>query len=207
MQGSAPRSQQITLSALQARARQARDETTREKHRLLAQAWKVQQGDALDKVLQKISLAREAMLSNTISAADLGKNEATLLRLSFQTVDLRHLLQNELHASGQRSPDPYPKLRSLGPPSFRDIETWLRQDLKIKELEPSSFDWLVKLDRWVHRHSHAYWWLRWSLRRPPLPKAISDFFNECKQRKLNPRFEPYQHREDRGIALVVTSKR
>ena len=197
---------QVDVANLQARARRARDQSSREKHQLLARAWGAQQGDSLDKMLQKISLAREQLQSSTVAAADQGKDEVTLLRMSFQPVDLRHLLQEELHASQQRTPDPYPKLRSLGPPSFRHIEGWLQQDLKVKEWQQCPLPWLVELESWIPKHAKASWFTRWALGRPKLPEALTQLFQECKDRKLQPRFEPYQHREDRGIALVVRWK-
>ncbi|MBT9589160.1 hypothetical protein IV102_37880 [bacterium] len=65
---------QVDVANLQARARRARDQSSREKHQLLARPWGGQQGDSLDKILQKISLAREQLQSSTVAAADQGKS-------------------------------------------------------------------------------------------------------------------------------------
>lgn len=193
--------------SLQARARKARDQTSREKHQLLANAWAVQQGEAMDRVSQRISVAREELRKATVAAADQGKDEVTLLRMSFQPVDLRLLLQAELHASLLRSPDPYPGLRAQGPPAFRTIESWLKNDLKLKEWEKvCPLDWLMGLQSWLKKMERASWLRRWAQRLPRLPEPLLQLWDECKQAKVQPRFEPYRHMEDEGIALVVRWK-
>lgn len=197
----------MDLATLQSRARQARDQTLKEKHELLARAWGAAQAEAEDKVFEKIQIAREQLEGATLAAADQGKDQVTLLRISFQPIDLRHLLQEELHSSQQRSPDPYPKLRSLGPPSFRELEKWLQNDLKISEWQKQCpLPWLLQLQKWMVKSAGASWFTRTLLGFPRLPEALMQLYKDCKKRGLQPRFEPYQHREDEGLALVVRWK-
>lgn len=189
----------MDMRALQARARKARDEIVKEKHQLFADAWKARAGEAQDRAIQRIQAAREQLHKNTLSAADQGKDEVTLLRLSYQPVDLRHMLQEELH----RRQEAFPRLRSLGPPSFRILEQWLSQDLGLKEWDRQCpLDWLVALRDWIPKKG-----LGRLLSRPRLPEPLSTLWKEAQERKLQPRWEFYRHREDDGIALVVRWKR
>lgn len=197
----------MDVSALQARARKARDEITKEKHELAALAWRFQQAQAMDKVTQRLMLAREQLEQKAISAADQGKSEVVLLRLSFQRCDLRKVVQEELHRSQGRQPDPYPKLRQLGPPSFRDIEKWLRDELKLKDIEGlCPLDWLVELDNWVGKRDKAGALTRWMHKRPAVPEALETLLRDCEERGLAPRLERYKQFEDEGIALIVRWK-
>ena len=90
------------MDKLQDRARRARDQAEKEKLQLLDNAWKSEEGNASDKAMQRSRQAQEQIDSDTLAAADQGKDEVTLLRLSFQSIDLRHALQQELHASPDR---------------------------------------------------------------------------------------------------------
>ena len=105
----------MDVKALQVRVRQARGQIALEKQRLLEKAWKDQQAVAMDRVHRRIVTAQEQLAQRALAAADLGKDEVTLLKLSFEPCDLRQLVRDELHSSQARVPDPYPKLRGLGP--------------------------------------------------------------------------------------------
>lgn len=197
----------MDVAALQARARKARDEIVKEKHELTALAWGYQQAQAMDKVAQRMVTAREQLEQRTTSAADQGKSEVALLRLSFQRCDLRKVVQEELHRSQGRQPDPYPKLRQLGPPSFRDIEKWLRDELKLKDIEGQCpLDWLIELDQWVAKRDAAGALTRWLHKRPALPEHLEALVQDAERRGLAPRFERYKQFEDEGVALMVRWK-
>ncbi len=147
-----------------------------------------------DRAMQRVSLAREQLASQTAAAADQGKKEAAIVRLSFQWIDLRHALQEELSAH----PDRYPTLRKQGPPSFRLIEDWLKNELQVEPIERvCPLPWMNRLDRWLHKGALA----RLIGGRPSLPEPVENLWKECA--RLKPRWERYQVREDDGLALIV----
>ena len=184
----------MDVSKLEGRAKKARDATAREKNLLLANAWRSQEGAADDRAMQRVSQAREQLQSHTLAAADQGKNEVTLLRLSFQWIDLRHALQDELSAQ----PDRYPTLRKQGPPNFKILEEWLKPEIEHYQ-RVCPMPWLNALDAWVHKGTLAK-----LLGRPKLPEPLENLLKECA--KMKPRWERYQVREDDGLALVVKWK-
>jgi hypothetical protein len=186
------------------RARQARDQIALEKQQLLDKAWKGQQALALDRVHQRIVTAREQLAERALAAADQGKDEVVLLKLSFEPCDLRHLVRDELHSSQTRQPDPYPKLRALGPPSFATLEGWLRNDLGVKEMQNlCALDWLVALHQWAVKREGRGWLTRWTQLRPALPQALEDLWQQCLKAGLKPEFRAYKVFEDAGVALKV----
>lgn len=186
----------MDVSKLESRAKKARDAAARERNLLLANAWRSQEGAADDRAMQRVSLAREQLESRTVAAADQGKSEVALVRLSFQWIDLRHALQEELSAQ----PDRYPTLRKQGPPSFRLLEDWLKNDYKIEGYERTCpLPWLNQLDAWVHKGA-----LGKLLSKPKLPEPVQDLLKACA--KMKPRWERYQVREDDGLALIVKWK-
>ena len=184
------------MDKLQDRARRARDQAEKEKLQLLDNAWKSEEGNASDKAMQRIRQAQEQLDSDTLAAADQGKDEVTLLRLSFQSIDLRHALQQELHAS----PDRYPILRKQGPPSFKLIEQWLTKDLKVEQWEKiCPMPWLWRLYEWMKRGTVG----KMLVGKPRLPQPLTALWSECLKRKLSPRYEYYKVREDEGVAVIV----
>lgn len=194
----------MNLAALQARAQKARDHIAREKHELACRAWQWQQAQAMDRLTRNVRVATEQLESRTAAAADQGKSEVTLLRLSFQSCDIRKVVQEELHRSQTREPDPYPALRALGPPSFKEIEKWLKDELKLKDVEGQCpLDWLLELATWVERREKSGRLGRLLSRRPKVPEVVETLLQECERRKLRPRFERYHQFEDEGVAIVV----
>ena len=187
----------MDVSKLEARAKKARDAAAREKHLLLANAWRAQEGAADDRAMQRVSLAREQLQTQAASAADQGKSEAAIVRLSFQWIDLRHALQQELSSQ----PDRYPTLRKQGPPAFRVLDDWLKSDFKIENYERiCPLPWMNQLDGWIHKSSFN----RLLSGRPKLPEPVEKLLQECANMK--PRWERYQVREDDGLALIVHLK-
>ncbi|MBS2038360.1 hypothetical protein JST97_25480 [bacterium] len=187
----------MDVSKLESRARRARDAASREKDLLMANAWRSQEGAADDRAMQRVRLAQEQLQSHTVSAADQGKSEVQLVRLSFQWIDLRHALQEEL----AQNPDRYPTLRKQGPPSFRTLEEWLKNDFKVENYQRiCPMTWMNRLDAWLHRGGLA----RLLGGRPKLPGPVEALWKECAA--LKPRWERYQIREDDGLALVVKWK-
>lgn len=200
----------MDVKALQLRARKARDQIALEKQRLLDKAWKDQQAVAMDRVHQRIVTAHEQLAQRALAAADQGKEEVTLVKLSFEPCDLRHLVRDELHASQTRDLDPYPKLRALGPPSFAMLELWLGVDLGVKEMQNlCALDWLVALHQWAAKRATQGWLTRWAQKRPALPEALEVLWQQCLKAGLKPEFQPYKAFEDAGVALQVrwTTKR
>lgn len=184
----------VDVSKLESRAKKARDAAAREKNLLLANAWRSQEGAADDRAMQRVSLAREQLQTQTAAAADQGKNEAAIVRLSFQWIDLRHALQEELSSH----PDRYPTLKKQGPPSFRLLEEWLKNELKVEQIERvCPLPWMNQLDHWIHKGSLG----KLLSGRPKLPEPVEQLWKECA--KLRPRWERYQVREDDGLALIV----
>ncbi|MBX3168856.1 MAG: hypothetical protein KF760_15690 [Candidatus Eremiobacteraeota bacterium] len=184
----------MDVSKLETRAKKARDAAAREKNLLLANAWRSQEGAADDRAMQRVALAREQLQTQTAAAADQGKNEAAMVRLSFQWIDLRHALQEELSAH----PDRYPSLRKQGPPSFRLLEDWLKNEFKVDQYERvCPLPWMNQLDRWIHKGSLT----KLIGGRPKLPEPVEQLLKECA--RMKPRWERYQVREDDGLALIV----
>lgn len=194
----------MDLASLQKRTRRARDEIAREKAQLLLRSWTRVSAQAADRAVQAIQLAGEQVEQKALRAADQGQSGTVLLRLGFQFCDLRHELQAELHASRLYSPDPYPRLRALGPPSFRQIEEWLRRDLEVKQVEQvCPLDWLDDLSRWMRKREKAGALTRWFQRRPALPQPLEELWKQCQRAGLKPRYEHYRHQDESGVALVV----
>jgi hypothetical protein len=194
----------MELASLQKRTRRARDEIAREKAQLLLRTWTRVSAQAADKAVAAIVIASEQVEQKALRAADQGRSGTVLLRLSFQYCDLRHELQAELHASRLEDPDPYPRLRSLGPPSFGEIEEWLRSDLQVKQMERvCPLDWLEDLSRWLRKQEKAGALTRWLQRRPVLPQPLEELWKQCQRQGLKPRYESYRHQDESGIALVV----
>lgn len=188
----------VDVSKLEARAKKARDAAARERDLLMANAWRTQEGAADDRAMQRVRLAHEQLQNQTVSAADQGKSEVMLVRLSFQWVDLRHALQEEL----SQHPDRYPTLRKQGPPSFKLLEDWLKNDFKMENFQRvCPMPWMNQLDAWLHKKGMA----KLLSGRPKLPGPVQALWNDCA--KLTPRWERYQVREDDGLALVVKWKR
>ncbi|MFN8612461.1 MAG: hypothetical protein U0931_33280 [Vulcanimicrobiota bacterium] len=187
----------VDVSKLEARAKKARDAASREKDLLMANAWRAQEGAADDRAMQRVRLAHEQLQSQTVSAADQGKSEVTLVRLSFQWIDLRHALQEEL----SQNPDRYPTLRKQGPPAFRLLEDWLKNDFKVDNFQRiCPMTWMNRLDAWLHKGGLA----RLLGGRPKLPGPVEALWQDCA--RLQPRWERYQVREDDGLALIVKWK-
>lgn len=182
---------------MEARAKKARDAAARERDLLMANAWRTQEGAADDRAMQRVRLAHEQLQNQTVSAADQGKSEIMLVRLSFQWIDLRHALQEEL----SQYPDRYPTLRKQGPPSFKLLEDWLKNDFKVENFQRiCPMTWMNQLDAWLHKGGLA----KLLGGKPKLPGPVQDLWNDCA--KLKPRWERYQVREDDGLALVVKWK-
>lgn len=184
----------MDVSKLEARARKARDAASRERDLLLANAWRAQEGAADDRAMQRVRQAHEQLQSQTVAAADQGKSEVQLVRLSFQWIDLRHALQEEL----SHNPDRYPTLRKQGPPSFRVLEEWLKNDFKVENYQRiCPMTWMNQLDVWLHKQGLA----KLISAKPRLPEPVEALWRDCA--RLKPRWERYQVREDDGLALVV----
>ena len=197
----------MDVALLQKRTRRARDDIAREKSQLLLRSWTRINAQASDRAVQSMQLAAEQLEQKTLRAADQGQSGTVLLRLGFQFCDLRHEVQAELHASRGQDPDPYPRLRALGPPSFRQIEEWLRRDLEVKQVEQvCPLDWLDDLSRWLRRHEKAGPLTRWLQRRPALPQPLEELWRLCQRAGLKPRYELYRHQDESGVALVVQWK-
>jgi hypothetical protein len=186
----------VDLAHLDKVARTARDAIAAEKHRLLANAWRACQAQAEDAILLRLEKAEAELLTVTRQAAEQGKTRHLLLRLPYGHKDLRHVLQEYLHA---QSPE-YPKLKSLGPPSFKDIEGWLERDLKVKDwAKKCPLDWLLALDTWRTKKGIT----RLLAPAPPGPPQLQSLWKACLTAKLKTTFEFFEHREEEGLAWWV----
>lgn len=195
----------MDIKALQRKARKARDEIAREKEKLLQTAWSQQQAQAKDLVHQRIREAQDKVESVAEAAAERGCFDSIVLWLPFQACDLRHVLQEELHQSRSRHPDPYPHLRSLGPPSFQELEAWLKRDLQVQQCQGvCPLDWLIELHHWTEKWAASNWLKRLSLRRPALPEALENFWKLCETHRLKPAFETFRQFEESGVALRLS---
>lgn len=195
----------MDVQELKRRAERARDELGREKARLLARAWDWQTGEAMDKLSARIASASEGLTRQVAAAADRGGRQLVALRISLNSYDLRHVVQDELNRSRDHRPDPYPRLRALGPPSFREIEKWLSTELGVQGgQQQCPLPWGIQLRDWVRRRGRAPGWRRWLLRRPPLPERLQALYDLCSAAKLHPVFVEYEQFEDQGVALQVS---
>ena len=189
----------MNVEELQKRAAIAKDAAMREKLQLVEAAMRARSGDADDKICQRIRAATTEVEKTTAGAADRGQREAILVRLSNQLYDLRQAVLDEL----MRNPSRYPTLEKQGPFSFRDVDKWLKTELKIADPEHTSpLKWLDGLANWLHKQQKGGVG-RFLAGKPPISGTLKDLYELCASKQLKPSFDFYHQFEDQGIALKV----
>lgn len=190
---------------LRQRAQRSRDQTLREKLLLVEVVLNQRRELAEARVVERIALAREQIELRTSKAADLGRDEVTLIRLSAQLYDLRQAALEELNRSSVLVPDPLPQLRKLGPFTFGDVAGWVERDIKAPDPQNTTpLPWLERLAHWLTERETASGLRRWLNRRPPLPEHLSQLYGTCQELKLKPVFQFFTVLDDSGIDLRVS---
>ena len=197
----------FTTSTKQLRQRslRSRDQSLNEKWLLVESILTSRQRTAESVVMERILEAQKQLQARMMKAAERGRAETALVRLSAHLFDLRTEFLEELNRSSERTPDPYPQLRKEGPFTFGQVGRWLEHELQLPDPENTSpLPWLESLANWLLERESAGRLARLFKRHPPLPPILDDLYHQCQREGLRPTFRFYELVNDRGIDLKVS---